>query len=518
MRILSAAVLLLAILIGLLFSGCQPDTEKGKAFRFSLSAEPRQIDPQVATDRASVTVVAALFEGLTRLDEEGKAVPAAAEWTLSEDGLTYTFQLKASKWSNGEAVTADDFVFGMQRAVSPDTRSGLAKQLLDIAGARAICDGKQAADTLGVSAPDAHTVVIRLAEKNAAFPEKLAGTPFMPCNRAFFEQCGGRYGLETDYILTNGPFLLKRWNHDANLLLEKHADYHDADAILPAAVRYVIGPPEDPLSSLASGALDAAELSPQEADAADGLQLVSMEDTIDYIWLNNTVSPLSSVKIRRALRDALEWEAIFANLDAAVSRPAVGYVSPEAVISSHEVYRRTENALTPQTDAKQALADWTTGVRELALEEMPSLTVLCAEDEVSRSLAQYVVQSWQKNLSVYFAIEALPADKLATRVQVGNYQIAICPSTAGGMTALDALAMFSGSTADGNWARFDDNAFSEACQAAADGGVQRDETEALERQLAEQCPAIPLAFQQRYYGLPATASGMTAEEILAKLQ
>ena len=109
----AAAMLAMALLL----SGCHKDSLADKAFRFRLPADPQQLDPQVSTDRSSMTVTAALFEGLTRLDDEGRAVAAAADWTVSADGLTYTFTLKESKWNNGEPVTAADFVFGIRRAV-----------------------------------------------------------------------------------------------------------------------------------------------------------------------------------------------------------------------------------------------------------------------------------------------------------------------------------------------------------------------------------------------------------------
>ena len=89
-----AACLMLAAC--LLLPGCKKDTVMGKGFRFPLSAEPRQLDPQVASDSASATVITALFEGLTRLDAQGQPVPGAAEWTVSPDGLTYTFTLRDS--------------------------------------------------------------------------------------------------------------------------------------------------------------------------------------------------------------------------------------------------------------------------------------------------------------------------------------------------------------------------------------------------------------------------------------
>ena len=228
-----------ALLILLSLSACQDHSSTGQSFRFPLSAEPRQIDPQVATDPSSVSVIASLFEGLTRLNKDGEAIPAAANWTVSADGLTYTFTLVDSKWSNDSAVTANDFLFGMQRVVDPSTASSRVSELYGIKNAREIAAGTKTVSTLGVTAPDNRTVVITLIEPDANFPEKVSGTPFMPCNRSFFESTGGHYGLEFNYILTNGPFFLSKWNHSDSLLLKKSTGYHDCDNILPASVRYV---------------------------------------------------------------------------------------------------------------------------------------------------------------------------------------------------------------------------------------------------------------------------------------
>ena len=322
----AVAVLTAVLLLVLCLPSCQDKTLAGRSFYFPLDAEPRQLDPQVSTDRSSMTVAAALFEGLTRLDENGKAVPAAAQWTVSEDRMTYTFTLRESQWSNGEPVTADDFLFGMQRAVQPSTRSSLASQLFDIVGAEDINEGRAELSSLGVRVQDDRTLIITLREPNDAFPERVASTPFMPCNRAFFESTGGKYGLEKDYVLTNGPFMLSRWSHGEYLVIKKHEGYHDHESILPAAVRYVIGQVEDPVTSLAEGNLDAAEISPSQVEAAreENLQLVPLEDTISYLWMNNTAKGLKKEETRRALREALQWDALTALIGEAGYTVATG--------------------------------------------------------------------------------------------------------------------------------------------------------------------------------------------------
>ena len=504
----AAALLLAGVLFLLPLAGCKKDTPVGKNFRFPLSAEPRQIDPQVSTDAASVTMVAALFEGLARLDENGEAVPGAADWTGSDDGLTYTFTLRDSLWSDGTAVTAQDFLFGMQRAVLPSTKSSLAEQLFIIEGAKEVNEGTAEPSALGVQAVDEKTLVITLTEPDPDFPEKTASTPYMPCKESFFEGTGGRYGLEEEYVLSNGPFLLKKWNHNENLLLNKNEGYYDAENIYPAAVRYMIGEVEDPVGQMADGLLDAAPIPAESLEAAReaGLTLVAMDDTIQYLWMNNGNEALKSADIRRALRDAVEWELVYEQLSDA-SLPAEGFAAPASVLTAGEAYRTGGNRLAPSTDAEAAAKALSAGLADAGLTRMPKLTLLCSEDEYSLNLARYLVQSWQKNLSLYFDIEAVSSSELETRVKVGNYQLALYACTAPGSSALDAFGAFA-TDAVGNYARFSDSGVDSLVSAALLGAAGREEMEALEALLWELCPSVPLSFEKRYVGIPANDSGI----------
>lgn len=520
--------MVLAALFLLSLAGCRRDTPQGKSFRFPLEAEPRQLDPQVSTDASSVTLVSALFEGLTRLDEEGNAIPAAAEWTVSDDGLTYTFTLRESYWSTLTEndrrdpsdpaapweepirVTAADFVFGMQRTLLPETGSPLASQLFGIQNAQAVHEGKMDVDQLGVKAVSDANLVITLTSPDPEFPEKLAGTPFMPCHEAFFEYTAGRYGLEQEYVLTNGPFVLTAWNHNQSLLLSPNENYHDADDIYPASVRYVIQASGETGRALLDGELDAGALEPSELDEAqeNGFQILEMVDTIEYIWLNNSVSALSSASVRRALRDALAWDLIHEQLDSSTSTPAQGYIPPDALLSGTELYRTADNGHPGSTDAAAARQELSDGLVSLELTAMPTLQILCGDDEYSQNLARYISQSWQSHLSLYFNITPLSEDELLTRVQVGNYQIAIAPQTGRDLFAYGLLAAFLSDAQSGNWARFRSESYDALYAQAAQGGVTRQEIDALEQKLIEECPSIPLSFQKRFFGIPASCSGI----------
>ena len=499
-----------------MLAGCSGKNTHDQTFRFPLSAEPRQIDPQVSTDPASVAVVAAVFEGLTRLDENGKAVPAAAIWEVSQDGRTYTFHLKQSYWSTvrdkesewhkPQQVTADDFVFGMQRAVSPSTNSSLAEKLFGIQNAEQIAQGSMPVSKLGVTALDNQTLQIKLTEPDNEFPEKLTATPFMPCNRRFFEQTAGRYGLETAYLISNGPFYVKNWVHQEYLSLVRSEDYHGD--VYPAGVRYVITPYEDVLGSMEGGTLDAHELDPDQIQQAkkNDVRVVEMQDTVESIWLNHQIQFLSSPEIRRALRAGIEWNEVSGQLDARFAKIATGFISEKSRVGT-EYYRTGNNALSAKTDVGRAQSELRSGMKALGLSEMPVLTVLCANDEYSTDLARYIVQSWQKNISLFCKLEPLDEGALATRLAVGNYEIAVAPMTASGMTALDTLKTYRREDVK-NYTRYQGKTYNQLIDRSLEGTVTREEAEKLERMLWDDCVAIPLSFHTRFFGLPHTVSGV----------
>ncbi|MBQ4333630.1 MAG: peptide ABC transporter substrate-binding protein [Clostridia bacterium] len=503
-RILAALAAVCLMLCGLTACG---DDGTGAGFRFPLEAEPAGLDPQMATDTASITAISTLFEGLTRLDETGNAVPGAAQWTVSEDGLTYTFTLFESYWCSNQVkgqespwdqptpVTADDFLFAFQRAVDPVTGSPLAAEFYGIRNAEAVHTGQKPMTDLGVTAVDERTLVIALTTPDHRFLVKLAGTPFMPCNRAFFEHTAGRYGLEKEYVLSNGAFRLVAWNHNESLLFYKHEQYHAAAEIAPEAVRYVIGT-ADPVEALRTGGLDAAPLpAGQTADT-----MTSLQDTLRGLWFNTTASPFTVAAIRRSLRDSIEWETLHHQLvKRCGEQPATGFVPPEALVGGTEKYRAPDNALPYGTDKQAALEAMQTGLGLLYPDGGKlRFELLAADDPLSADLARYVVQSWHKNLQVYPTVTLLPAADLERRVKSGNYQAAIYTFSPTGLTGAENLSCFA-SAATNNIARLQDAGIDTAIRDALAGG--RVQLETLEKKLWELCPCVPLSYPERYYGV-----------------
>ena len=524
--------LMLAVCVAIVgVCGCRKKVQQkdgtGGGFRFPIADEPSVLDPQMARDEAAVTVLCALFEGLTRLDNDGKAVPAAATWTVSEDGLTYTFTLKKSYWSTlpaeGSAtqpwnepmqVTADDFLFGIQRLVNPGivteasrtADSPLAAELHGIANAEAVINGDKPLEELGVKVVDDNTLTITLSAPDSNFPARLASSPFFPCNRAFFAHCMGRYGLEEQYLLSNGAFRMEAWTHEQSLLLYKHEEYHDAAAIAPEAVRFVIGV-EDPVTALKEGDLAAAPLSvAQAAELDSSIRTTRLDDTVRYLWFNTNQSPLSETAIRQALRDSIEWDSINAFLEQSEETVAAGYVPPAAVVSGTETYRTADNALSRVTDTEAALANFNKGLEALDTTRV-HIELLTTDDPVSVDVARYILQSWQKHLGVTVTLTTLSEPELARRVKNGNFQAALYTYTPSGLTAAENLSAFA-STSPDNFTHLQDAAVDAAIDAARQGG--RAEVVALEQALWQACPAIPIGFPCRYYGFAADTADIVA--------
>ena len=486
--------------------GCGKDDGDGGGFRFPIDGEPSALDPQIATEDAAVTVLCALFEGLTRLDEDGKAVPAAADWTVSEDGMTYTFTLKESYWTTNSVkgkeqpwdenlpVTADDFLFAFQRLADPATNSPLAGELAGIAD---------------VAATDDKTLTVTLSAPDEDFPAKMATSPFFPCHRGFFEATAGRYGLEKQYLLSNGAFRLAIWNHSESLLLYKHEAYHDAANVSPQAVRFVIGT-ADALTALQSGDLSAAPLTAaQAAQAGNTVKTVALTDTVRSVVLNTAADPLAEVHLRRALRDGIEWNSVDGYLTEVGETVAAGYIPPAATAEGEE-YRTAANTLPRTTDAAGAASNLQTALQALypdggATPSRIKLTLLAAEDTVSADLARYILQSWQKNLGITVTLKLVSEQELVSRVKSGNYQAALYTHTPSGLTGAENLSSFASAATD-NVTRLVDKGVDAAIAAAKSGG--RAETTALEQAVYDACPAIPIGFPHRYYGFAADTAGI----------
>ena len=302
-------------------SSAAAGTAQGGTLNIMLETEVQSLDPQVATDGTSFEVIADYTDGLMQMDADGAAVPAMAEtYDISEDGKTYTFHLRDAKWSNGEAVTAADFVFGWQRAVDPATASEYSYMLSDIGqvvNAAEIIAGEKPVTDLGVTAVDDKTLEVQLNVPVSYFLSLMYFPTFYPVNEAFYNTCADTFGTSPETVLSNGAFVLTDYQPAATAFaMEKNPDYYDADKIALDGLAYqVIKDSQQALMSYQTGTLDITLLNGEQVDQVkDDPEFTSVG--AGYLWYISpnidAVPDLANLNLRKAMTFALDRDAITA--------------------------------------------------------------------------------------------------------------------------------------------------------------------------------------------------------------
>ncbi len=191
--------------------------------------DPATLDHHKTSTVAEANLLRDLYEGLVAEAADGSVIPGAAEsWTVSDDGLTYTFTLREDgKWSNGDTVTSDDFLFAFRRIMDPMTAAGYASVLFPILNAEAATSGDVAPDQIGVAAPDPRTLVITLNAPTPYFLELLTHQTGKPLHQASVEEFGDEF-TKPGNLVTNGAYMLESFVPNDKIVMVKNPHFHDA--------------------------------------------------------------------------------------------------------------------------------------------------------------------------------------------------------------------------------------------------------------------------------------------------
>jgi len=296
--------------------------------------EPDTLDPQRSRTDASFNIQRDLFEGLTAVGPEGEAVPAAAEsWTVSADGLEYTFRLREGlRWSNGDPVLAGDFVAGMRRLVDPATASPYAQVLEPVLHASAIVAGKQAVDTLGVTAPDDRTVEIRLVNPAPYLLGVLAHPSTFPVHGPSLAQHGSEHA-RPGKLVSNGAFVLEDWVVGSHVVAGRNTHYWNDAATHLSRVRYLHhSEAGTEFRQYRAGELDVTYIVPPQQFAwiqenLPGELHVSPQLSVYYYGFNLTRPPFKdNPGLRRALSMVIDRDRLTRSVTGLGEAPAYGWV------------------------------------------------------------------------------------------------------------------------------------------------------------------------------------------------
>jgi oligopeptide transport system substrate-binding protein len=323
------------------------DTSSGGeiAFRRGNGGEPATLDPQRNEEESGSNVIRDLYEGLVSETVDAKLTPGVAEsWDVSPNGLTYTFHLRDNAhWSNGDPVTAEDFVAGMRRTVDPATTSTYAAMLFPIQNAEQIVSGEKPPGDLGVHALDANTLEIVLRAPTPYFLHLLTHTSTFPIHRPSLAQYGSNFALP-GRLVSNGAYRLAEWVVESHIRLERNDYYWDREHTQIDVVYYY--PTEDIDSELKryrAGELDYTFQIPVSQyrwiqENLPGELKVSPYLSVYFYGFDLTEPPFDDVRLRQALTMAIDRRIITERVTGVGERPAFGLIPPGIADYSQQHY------------------------------------------------------------------------------------------------------------------------------------------------------------------------------------
>ncbi|MDO4340354.1 MAG: peptide ABC transporter substrate-binding protein [Eubacteriales bacterium] len=467
-----------ALVLGLVGFNTTAYAETGTSdLNIMLETPVESLDPQQATDGTSFEVIADYTDGLMQMDADGQAVPALAEsYDLSEDGLVYTFHLRDANWSNGDPVTAADFVYAWQRAVDPDIASEYAYMLSDIGqvvNAAEIIAGEKDKSELGVTAVDDKTLEVKLNVPVSYFLSLMYFPTFYPVNQAFLESVGDTFGTSPETVLSNGAFVMDTYEPAATAFhLTKNEDYWDADRVqLPGLNYQVIQDSQQALMSYQTGALDTTLVNGEQVDQVkDDPEFQTIG--AGYLWYvspnMDAVPELANLNIRLAMTNAINREAITADVLKDGSLPTYTAVPMQFAAGpdgSDYSADQTRYADVCADDAEKAAEYWAAGLEELGISEL-TLDMVVDADDAPQKVAQVLKEQWETTLpglTVNLTIE--PKKQRVQDMQDGNFQLGLTrwgPDYADPMTYL-GMWITGNSNNYGLWSNADYDAIIAEC-------------------------------------------------------
>ena len=411
-RRLLAALLLCLTLIP---AGCAKRETRVEAgnrtgtLHLAIGAEPRELDPQRQGAFDEMCVSLALFEGLTAIDERtSRPVPAAAEsWETAADGLRWTFHLRAGlRWSDGSPLTAEDFAWSLQRALSPALASEYAYVLYPIRGAQAFNAGTLPADTpLGVRARDPLTLELDLERPTPHLAAILALPVAFPVPRALLEKLAptgeARRWTRPEHFVGNGPFVLTEWAPNRQIAARRNPYFHE-----PAQLTAIVFHPFEQASAQEAAFrtgqlhltsdLSAARIAGYRRDRPDVLRLDAFLES-NFLRFNTTRPPLADPRVRRALTLAIDRRALVTKAALAGQQPATGLLSPELPGYTPPV----GVSFDPDT-ARRLFAE--AGFPEGR--DFPALEAMYFSSELNQKLLEAMQQMWQRELGIAVTLAA----------------------------------------------------------------------------------------------------------------
>ncbi|BDZ29712.1 peptide ABC transporter substrate-binding protein [Lactiplantibacillus sp. WILCCON 0030] len=485
-KLVSTAVAVTAT-AGFLLTGCgtksssatsstSGDLAKSQVLNWSENGQDLStLDPSLAVDVISGTMINNSQEGLYRLGNNSKVTPGIATSTkVSKDKKTYTFTLrKNAKWSNGDQVTANDFVYGWRRTVNPKTASQYAYLYSGIKNADKITNGKAKASSLGIKADGKYKLTVTLEKPIQYFKLLMGFVVFFPQNQHAVEKYGKQYGTSSSKMVYNGPFKMTGWQGtNSTWTLVKNNQYWDKTHVHLTKIHdQVVKSTTTGFNLFQSGKLDMATLSGQQVknEKHNKKLVIRKSSRLNYLELNQKkVKELSNKKLRQAMSLTLNRKQLVNNVLGDGSVTPQGFVT--AGLANDPTTGKdfaTENKVASAVSYNPTKAKklWKAGLAEVGKKKL-TLTLTHDDTDQMKALSEYLQGQLEKELpGLTVKSVTVPYKTRIAREVAGNFELVISAWQADFADPISDLGIMT-STNDYNFGKWTNKSYDEAINTA----------------------------------------------------
>lgn len=410
-----SALLSGAVILGSAIVPVTASAAKYKTINWTEGANVGTMDPSKTTAAIDFTYLQSIGEGLYRTDKSGKpALAGATSVDKSEDGLTFTYHLRDVKWSNGDPVTANDYVYGWQRTNDPKTASQYAYLFSGIKNADEVQNGDKPVTDLGVKAIDDKTLEVTLDRPMPQLESVMTMATFEPQNKKFVDKVGKKYGTASKYTISNGPFVMKGWTGSNNKIsLVKNKDYWDAKTVKTPKINIqTIKDQNTGYNLYKSKKVDYTTLSPDQYKASKDKKdftVISQASTA-FIEFNENKKPLDNTNIRKALSKSIDRSTMSSKILGGGGKPAYSFTATKLAKdpnSGKDFAKVAADKDASGYDLKEAKKLWKQGLKETGKKKV-NLQYLTDDTDGAKRSAQFVQSQMEKLPGLKVTIKTVP--------------------------------------------------------------------------------------------------------------
>ncbi len=452
---LACIPIILILILNMIFIGCEKqkkhenvksEIDKNQYLTLNLDGEPKILDQSKARDYSSLQILLEINEALTRIEKDSNdkevVKPAGAKnWEVSQDKLKWTFHLRDNEWSDGKAVTAKDYEYGVKRTLDPKVQSPNAFLLYPIKDAKKYNDikinenGSISSEVVGIKAVDDKTLEINLEYPCAYFVNITSFVAMQPQRKDIVEKYKDKYGTEMDKMVFSGPFAIKQWIHNNRVDLYKNEKYWDNKTVkLEKASFKILKENNTIMTELSNGSIDAAKVTnlkwQDKLNKTEKFEVIKRPElTTDFEFFNQKDKLFKNLNIRKAFSLAIDREDVSKTLWKGLYVPAYAFVPPSLQIGKDEFRQKSnfEPIKKLKEDNQNPRKLLELGLKELGMDTDPSkITVRYIQpgiDTKQKDIAEFFQKMYEKNLGLNIKIEYVDWDNFNKKIGLGDYQV-----------------------------------------------------------------------------------------------